>query len=91
MGSATLALAFCVLAIRIADLRGVGTSLPAPRGEDDFGLRVSVFLLLVCPSFFALGFWSARSGEPQLRTIAWRWLGMLVGTVLSFVVLVGLT
>jgi hypothetical protein len=76
-------LLFCIGAVAACNAAGIGPHFGAVAGEDDFNLRVAVFLFCICPAFFGIGAWSGHNAGAQLKAHLAVWLGIMSGTLLT--------
>lgn len=83
---ATAGLVIPLLAAFVADRLHTVPQFPAFAGEDDFTLRAGVFFLCVVPAFAAIGGWIGYACGGDLLGAARAWLGVLGGSVVTFVV-----
>lgn len=77
-------LLFCVGAVTLADQLGVGPHFGAVAGEDDFSLRVSVFLLGVVPTFIAIGAWIGLRSGSRIKAHVAALLGVVAAALGTF-------
>lgn len=83
--SGLFGIAFSIVCIKVDEALKLLPHIAAPRGEDDFAVRATLFFGVVPPSFLALGAILGWLGYREPRRALLGWLGAIIGSGTAFV------